>query len=171
MIVSTLVAVAARVLTLRVAVLVGGSVAGSVAATTGVLTSPATAPAALAVLAEPAPDGLLYPVPAGGYPSSDAGAVVTRIENRGGGDLRVTTVTAGTVTVTPLPGRTCAPGSVVTTSAAPLVLPQPIDVPAGGRSVSVTLPGFLTMLATAEDGCQDAAISVELTFGGAPLEG
>lgn len=111
-----------------------------------------------------APTGALYPEPPTGYTTAGTGGVTVLVTNIGDTGVRLTTARLGEVTVSPLPGRTCASGSVlpVTTRVVPLTAPVALAVDAS--DVPVELPGALTMLGSAEAGCQGATITVEVTL-------
>jgi hypothetical protein len=142
-----------------VALLGGGSAMASW------LSGPATGGPGISVTAG-APTGGLYPEPAGGYPTPDVGAVVVHVTNSGDAAVRLTSATVGAVTVTPLPGRTCAAGSVAPATAGPVTLARAVDLRPGATDVPVALPGALTMAGTAEEGCQGASIRVEVSLTG-----
>ena len=112
------------------------------------------------------PVGALYPLPAGttptsGYGSGTTGSVATTVSSPNPFPVTITTATIGAVTTTPLTGRTCAAGSVLPTTGAPITLP------AHSAPTAVTVPGALYMVSTAEDGCQRATFTVPVTVTGA----
>jgi hypothetical protein len=153
--------------------LVGGGVA--VASWTATGTGPGSARAAsvsgLAVTAG-SPPGALYPLPDGttpatGYGSGTPGSVAATVANPNPFPVTLTSATIGSVTTTPLGGRTCATGSVLPTSSAPIALSPPVTLAAHSTPTAVTVPGALYMVSTAEDGCQGAAFSVQVTLTGA----
>jgi hypothetical protein len=81
--------------------------------------------------------------------------------------VTITSATVGSVTSSALGGRTCAAGSVLPTSSAPIALSPPVTLAAGSAPTAVTVPGALYMVSTAEDGCQGASFSVPVTVTGA----
>lgn len=116
--------------------------------------------------------GALYPLPADttpatGYGSGTVGSVSTTVANPNPFPVTITSATIGSVTTTPLSGRTCATGSVLPTSSAPIALSPPVTLAAGSAPTAVTVPGALYMVSTAEDGCQGASFSVPVTVTGA----
>lgn len=113
------------------------------------------------------PASTLYPEPAGGYGDPMVGAIYTTVANSNAYPVRVTTVSIGTVSVTPQAGRTCAAGSVVPTSGTPVTLATPITLAAGSSATALTVPNAVRMIATAEDGCQGASFSAPVTLTGA----
>ena len=124
------------------------------------------------VVSAGSPVGALYPLPAGttpatGYGSSTVGSVATTVTNPNPFPLTLTSATLGSVTTTPLSGRTCAAGSVLPTTSAPIPLDPPVTLAPTSAPTPVTVPGALYMIATAEDGCQGASFSVPVTVAGA----
>lgn len=118
------------------------------------------------------PLGALYPLPADttpatGYGSGTVGSVSTTVANPNPFPVTITSATIGSVTSSPLGGRTCAAGSVLPTSSAPIPLSPPVTLAAGSAPTAVTVPGALYMVSTAEDGCQGASFSVPVTVTGA----
>lgn len=118
------------------------------------------------------PLGALYPLPADttpatGYGSGTVGSVSTTVANPNPFPVTITSATIGSVTSSPLGGRTCAAGSVLPTSSAPIALSPPVTLAAGSAPTAVTVPGALYMVSTAEDGCQGASFSVPVTVTGA----
>ena len=118
------------------------------------------------------PLGALYPLPADttpatGYGSGTVGSVSTTVANPNPFPVTITSATVGSVTSSPLGGRTCAAGSVLPTSSAPIALSPPVTLAAGSAPTAVTVPGALYMVSTAEDGCQGASFSVPVTVTGA----
>jgi len=118
------------------------------------------------------PLGALYPLPADttpatGYGSGTVGSVSTTVANPNPFPVTITCATVGSVTSSPLGGRTCAAGSVLPTSSAPIALSPPVTLAAGSAPTAVTVPGALYMVSTAEDGCQGASFSVPVTVTGA----
>jgi hypothetical protein len=111
-----------------------------------------------------APTGALYPEPPTGYSTAGTGGVTVLVTNTGDTGVRLTTARLGAVTVSPLPGRTCASGSVRPVTTDVVALAAPVELASGGSNVPVELPGALTMLGSAEAGCQGAAITVEVTL-------
>lgn len=118
------------------------------------------------------PLGALYPLPADttpatGYGSGTVGSVATTVTNPNPFPVTITTATVGSVTTNPLTGRTCAGGSVLPTTGAPIPLSPPVTLAAGSGPTAVTVPGALYMVSTAENGCQGASFSVPVTVTGA----
>lgn len=153
--------------------LFGGSVA--VASWTATGTGQGSARAASVsglVVTAGSPLGALYPLPADttpatGYGSGTVGSVSTTVANPNPFPVTITSATVGSVTSSPLGGRTCAAGSVLPTSSAPIALSPPVTLAAGSAPTAVTVPGALYMVSTAEDGCQGASFSVPVTVTGA----
>ena len=153
--------------------LFGGSVA--VASWTATGTGQGSARAASVsglVVTAGSPLGALYPLPADttpatGYGSGTVGSVSTTVANPNPFPVTITSATVGSVTSSPLGGRTCAAGSVLPTSSAPIALSPPVTLAAGSAPTAVTVPGALYMVSTAEDGCQGASFSVPVTVIGA----
>jgi hypothetical protein len=79
----------------------------------------------------------------------------------------ITSATVGSVTTSPQPGRTCAAGSVLPTTGAPIALSPPVTLAANSAPTAVVVPGALYMISTAENGCQGASFSVPVTVTGA----
>ena len=153
--------------------LFGGSVA--VASWTATGTGQGSARAASVsglVVTAGSPLGALYPLPADttpatGYGSGTVGSVSTTVANPNPFPVTITSAIVGSVTSSPLGGRTCAAGSVLPTSSAPIALSPPVTLAAGSAPTAVTVPGALYMVSTAEDGCQGASFSVPVTVTGA----
>ena len=153
--------------------LFGGSVA--VASWTATGTGQGSARAASVsglVVTAGSPLGALYPLPADttpatGYGSGTVGSVSTTVANPNPFPVTITSATVGSVTSSPLGGRTCAAGSVLPTSSAPIALSPPVTLAAGSAPTAVTVPGALYMVSTAEDGCQGASFNVPVTVSGA----
>jgi hypothetical protein len=153
------------VIALFLAVLVGGGIAAAAWLVTG--TGAATSQAASAVsltVSAGSPTASLYPKPAAGYGSRSVGAVQATVANPNPFPVQLTSATFGAVTATPLAGRTCAASNVVATG--PVTLATPITLAAGASGVAVTVPGALEMLSTADNGCQGATFSVQVTLSG-----
>lgn len=110
------------------------------------------------------PVGTLYPKPVGGYPTSAVGSIYMTVSNPNNYPVTITQATVGTVTTTPLAGRTCAAGSVVATTPGAMTLTTPVLLPANSAPTAVTVPGAIEMLNSAEDGCQAASFSVPVTL-------
>ncbi|RBY75723.1 hypothetical protein DQ239_16665 [Blastococcus sp. TF02-09] len=145
--------------------LVGGGVAWAAWSTSG--TGAATAKATTAdslVVGPGTPVGTLYPKPAGGYGSGTVGAVHTTVSNPNAYPVRITQATVGAITITPALGKTCAPGSVVASTAGPMTLTSPIALAANAAPAAVEIPGAIEMISSAEDGCQGASIGLTLTL-------
>jgi hypothetical protein len=154
------------VIALFLVALVGGGVAAAawLVSGTGAATSQAASAVSLTVTAG-SPTASLYPKPAAGYGSTSVGAVVALVDNPNPFPVRLTNATFGTITATPLAGRTCAAANVI--APAPVTLAAPITLPANSVDTAVTVPGALEMLQTAENGCQGATFSVQVTLTGA----
>jgi hypothetical protein len=117
------------------------------------------------VVAAGSPLGALYPLPADttpatGYGSGTVGSVSTTVANPNPFPVTITSATVGSVTTTPQSSRTCAAGSVLPTTSAPIPLSPPITLAANSAPTAVTVPGALYMVSTAENGCQGASFSV-----------
>ncbi len=124
------------------------------------------------VVSAGSPVGALYPLPADstpatGYGSGTVGSVATTVTNPNPVPVTITTATVGSVTANPLTGRTCAAGSVLPTTGAPITLSPPVTLAAGSGPTAVIVPGALYMVSTAENGCQGASFSVPVTVTGA----
>lgn len=132
---------------------------------TGAANAKATTATALVVTAG-TPASTLYPEPTGGYPNSTVGAIYTTVANPNNYPVTVTTVSVGTVSITPQAGKTCAAGSVVATAAS-MTLTTPVQLAANASATAVTIPSAVKMIATAEDGCQGASFSAPVTLTGA----
>lgn len=144
--------------------MLGGGVAFAAWTHSGTGTANAQATTATPITVSPAtPVGLLYPEPAGGYPSAAVGSIYATVANPNNYAVQVTAVTVGTVTITPIAPRTCAAGSVVASVAGPMTLGTPVTLPANSGPVALTVPGALKMIASAEDGCQGASFSAPIT--------
>jgi hypothetical protein len=118
------------------------------------------------------PVGALYPLPADttpatGYGSGTVGSVAATVTNPNPFPVTITSATIGSVTASPVGGRTCAAGNVLPTTTAPVPLTPPVTLAANSAPTPVTVPGALYMIATAEDGCQGATFSVSVTVTGA----
>jgi hypothetical protein len=154
------------VIALFLAVIVAGGVAAAAWLVTG--TGSATSQAASAVsltVTAGSPTASLYPKPATGYSSPSVGAVVALVDNPNPFPVKLTNVTFGAVTSTPLAGRVCAATNVV--APAPVTLATPITLPANSVDTAVTVPGALEMISTADNGCQGASFGVQVTLTGA----
>lgn len=149
------------------ALMLGGGVAWAAWTNsgTGAANAKATTATALVVTAG-TPASTLYPEPSNGYPNSTVGAIYTTVANPNNYPVTVTTVSVGTVSITPQAGKTCAAGSVVATAAS-MTLATPISLPANASATAVTIPSAVKMLGTAEDGCQGASFSAPVTLTGA----
>ena len=154
------------VIALFLVALIGGGVAAAawLVSGTGAATSQAASAVNLTVTAG-SPTASLYPKPVGGYGSTAVGAVVALVDNPNPFPVRLTNATFGTVTATPIAGRTCAATNVI--APAPVTLATPITLPANSADTAVTIPGALEMLQTADNGCQGASFSVQVTLTGA----
>ena len=124
------------------------------------------------VVSAGSPVGALYPLPADttpatGYGSGTVGSVATTVSNPNPFPVTITSATVGSATASPVGGRTCAAGSVLPTTTAPISLDPPVTLAAGSAPTPVTVPGAVYMVATAEDGCQGASFSVPVTVTGA----
>ena len=144
--------------------MLSGGVAMAAWTHSGTGTARAQATTATPITVTPgSPVGLLYPKPAGGYPSSAVGSIYATVANPNDYPVQVTSVTVGTVTITPMAGKTCAAGSVVASVAGPMTLASPITLAANSGPTALTVPGAVEMIAAAEDGCQGATFSVPVT--------
>ena len=154
------------VIALFLVALVGGGVAAAawLVSGTGSATSQAASAVNLTVTAG-SPTASLYPKPAAGYGSPSVGAVVALVDNPNPFPVRLTNATFGAVTATPIAGRTCAAANVI--APAPVTLATPITLAANSVDTAVTVPGALEMLQTADNGCQGASFSVQVTLTGA----
>jgi hypothetical protein len=152
--------------------LFGGGVAVASWTATGTGTGSAQAASVSGlVVSAGTPLGALYPLPADstpatGYGSGTVGSVATTVANPNPFPVTITTATVGSVTTNPLTGRTCAAGSVLPTTGAPITLSPPVTLAAGSGPTAVTVPGALYMVSTAEDGCQGATFTVPVTVTG-----
>ena len=153
--------------------LFGGGVAVASWTATGTGTGSAQAASVSGLLVSAGtPLGALYPLPADstpatGYGSGTVGSVATTVANPNPFPVTITTATVGSVTTSPLTGRTCAAGSVLPTTGAPIPLNPPVTLAAASGPTAVTVPGALYMVSTAENGCQGASFSVPVTVTGA----
>lgn len=154
------------VIALFLVALIGGGVAAAawLVSGTGAATSQAASAVNLTVTAG-SPTASLYPKPVGGYGSTAVGAVVALVDNPNPFPVRLTNATFGTVTATPIAGRTCAATNVI--APAPVTLATPVTLAANSADTAVTIPGALEMLQTADNGCQGASFSVQVTLTGA----
>ena len=152
--------------------LFGGGVAVASWTATGTGTGSAQAASVSGlVVSAGTPLGALYPLPADstpatGYGSGTVGSVATTVANPNPFPVTITTATVGSVTTNPLNGRTCAAGSVLPTTGAPITLSPPVTLAAGSGPTAVTVPGALYMVSSAEDGCQGATFTVPVTVTG-----
>ncbi|MGY1988313.1 hypothetical protein ACI792_19005 [Blastococcus sp. SYSU DS0669] len=96
------------------------------------------------------------------YPGA-TGDLAARVSNPNPFPVMLTGATFGAVTVTPVDGRTCTAADVAVSGPVSL---SGITLPANSGT-DVTVPGALTMLTTAADGCQGATFTVEVTLSGA----
>lgn len=102
-------------------------------------------------------------VSTGLYPGGPGVDVTLSVTNPHSVPVVVTAVTSGgTITATPLAGRTCATHGV-TLGAPTSGLPATI---AAGATATVTLGGVATMGMTAENGCQGASFSIPVKVAG-----
>ena len=146
------------------ALMLGGGVAYAAWTHSGTGTATAQATTATAINVSPGtPVGALYPEPTGGYPTGTVGSIYATVANPNNYPVQVTTVTIGSVTITPLSGRTCAAGSVVATGTGTITLATPVTLAANSGPTALTVPGALRMLSSAEDGCQGASFSAPIT--------
>jgi len=144
--------------------MLGGGVAMASWTHSGSGTAKAQATTATPITVTPgSPVGLLYPKPATGYPTSAVGSIYATVANPNDYPVQVTSVTVGTITVTPLAGRTCAAGSVLASVPGPMPLITPITLAANSAPTALTVPGAIEMVAAAEDGCQGATFGVPVT--------
>ena len=156
--------VSAIALFLAVALAGGVAAAAWLVTGTGAASSQAASAVSLTVTAG-SPTASLYPKPAAGYASPSVGAVVALVDNPNPFPVRLTNVTFGAVSATPLAGRVCAASNVV--APAPVTLATPVTLPANSTATTVTVPGALEMIANADNGCQGASFSVQVTLSGA----
>ena len=153
--------------------LFGGGVAVASWTTTGTGQGSAQAASVSGLLVSAgSPVGALYPLPADttpatGYGSGTVGSVATTVANPNPFPVMITSATVGSVTTSPQPGRTCAAGSVLPTTGAPIALSPPVTLAANSAPTAVVVPGALYMISTAENGCQGASFSVPVTVTGA----
>ena len=127
-------------------------------------TAKAQATTATSITVTPgSPVGLLYPKPTTGYPTSAVGSIYATVANPNDYPVQVTSVTVGTITITPLAGKTCAAGSVIASVPGPMPLATPMTLAANSAPTALTVPGAIEMIAAAEDGCQGATFSVPVT--------
>ena len=146
------------------ALMLGGGVAVAAWLVSGTGDGSAKAASAQSLtVAAGTPTASLYPKPSGGYPSTSVGAVYASVNNPNPFPVRITNATFGAITVTPITGRTCAASYISAPS--PVTLATPVTV-AANATAAVTVPGALEMSATAENGCQGANITVQVTLSG-----
>lgn len=138
--------------------LIGGGIATAawLVSGTGAVTSQAASAVNLTVSAG-TPTASLYPGASGG--------VVANVTNPNPFPVRVTSASFGAVTVSPLSGRVCAAGSITTSG--PVTLASPVLLPANSGATTVTIPNAVTMSSNADDGCQGATFSIQVTLTGA----
>lgn len=152
---------------ITVLVLTGGVATASwLASGTGSGAAQATSAQNLVVSAA-VPSATLYPKPSGGYGSSEIGTIVATVDNPNVFPVDLTTATLGAITITPLSGRVCPVGSILPAGGVTTITLSPTVRVAGASSgTTVAVPGTLEMIASAEDGCQGASVSVALTVSG-----
>ena len=143
------------------AVLFLALMSGSVAVATWLVdgTGPGTAKAASVVpltVTAGTPTASLYP--------GATADLAARVSNPNPFAVMLTRATFGAVSVTPVDGRTCTAADVAVSG--PVTL-SGVTLPADSVGIDVTVPGALTMLSTAADGCQDATFTVQVTLTGA----
>ncbi|TYP87894.1 hypothetical protein [Blastococcus xanthinilyticus] len=146
------------VVALFVVALIGGGIATAAWLVSG--TGSATTQAATAVnltVSAGTPTATLYP--------GASGAVVASVANPNPFPVRVTSASFGAVTVTPLAGRTCTAASL--TVSGPVTLGSPVNLSANSGATAVTIPNAVTMVSSADNGCQGATYSVQVTLSGA----
>ena len=97
------------------------------------------------------------------YPGA-TGDLAARVSNPNPFPVTLTGATFGAVTVTPLSGQTCTVDDVAVSGPVSL---SGTTLPADSVGINVTVPGALTMLSTAADGCQGATFTVQVTLSGA----
>lgn len=145
------------VIALIAAVLLGAGVAGAAWLVEG--TGPGTTKAATAValtVTAGSPSATLTP---GG-----SGPVSAMVSNPNPFPVQLLSARIGTVAAAPLTGKTCAASNVTATT--PITLATPVTLPANSGPTAITVPAALQMLTTAEDGCQGATFTVQLTLSG-----
>ena len=146
----------------------GGGVAYAYWAATGTGTATAGSATALplGVSAVTTPTATLYP-----GKTEDLGLLLS---NANPYPVSLTKLTAATVASSDpaaCPASNIVLPAAVTAALATggYTLPAPISVPAGATATSASLSGFLTLAATAPDGCQAKAFTVSLSFSGAQV--
>ncbi|MFD2093004.1 hypothetical protein [Blastococcus deserti] len=156
----------ASVIALFLVAVVAGGVASAawLVSGTGTASSQAASAVSLTVTAG-TPTASLYPKPAAGYGSGTVGAVQAKVDNPNPFPVQLTSATIGAVSITPLSGRTCAASNVV--GLGTIALATPVLLPASSTGTVVTVPGALEMISTAENGCQGAGITAQVTLSGA----
>jgi hypothetical protein len=157
-----------RLLAVAVALLAfttcGISVASWLSTGSGPGAAQAAVPAELKV--EPgSPKTTLYPEPEGGYISTDAGAVYVLVTNPNPYPVQVTTALFGEVRTAALEGQKCRDGFVTPVTTKEVLVDAP-PIPANAEAVPLSIPGALRMAPDAEDGCQGASFTVEVTLTG-----
>ena len=145
------------VVTLFLAVLTAGGVAMAawLVSGTGTATTQAATSTSLTVTGGTATASL--------YPGAST-PVVANVTNPNPFPVRLTGATFGTVTVSPLAGKTCAASNV--TVSGPVSLASPVNLAAGSSATPVSIPNALTMVSSAADGCQGATFTVQVTLNG-----
>lgn len=98
------------------------------------------------------------------YPGA-TGAVYLTVSNPNPYAVALTQASFGTVTTTPLSGKTCAASYITPVSAGPVTI-STVNLAAHAGPQTVTIPNALRMDSTAEDGCQGASFSVVVTLSG-----
>jgi hypothetical protein len=147
----------ASVIALFLAVVLAGGVAAAawLVSGTGAASARATSAVSLTVTGG-TPSASLYP--------GASAAVVANVTNPNPFPVRLTGATFGAVTVTPLAGKTCTAASV--TVSGPVTLASSVNLAANSGATPVTISNALTMVPTAENGCQGATYSVQVTLNG-----
>jgi hypothetical protein len=102
------------------------------------------------------------PDPAGDMLPGSKGAVSFTVANANSFGVQVNKITLGDLTVEPVAGQTCGPENF-TLTAGPITLPTPLNVAPNATAQTGSIPGALTMSATAGDGCQGAKVVVKVT--------
>ena len=147
------------------AVVWGGGVAYAYWAATGTGTATAGSATALplGVSAVTTPTATLYP-----GKTEDLGLVLSNANPYPVSLTRLVAASAASSDSAACPASNVVLPAAVTAALAAggYTLPTPFNVPAGSTATSATLPGFITLAATAADGCQAKTFTVSLSFSG-----